>query len=84
MVALLYSLMKNLHAKYFSPFSISHPISVLIKYKLTAVYFLVEHGQQHIVIRRKQLVDPGSLKQGAENLQQLVDKNHNKFFKILT
>lgn len=44
---------------------------MLIKYQLTVVYFLVEHDQQHIVVRREQLVDPGSLKQGAENLQQL-------------
>lgn len=44
---------------------------MLIKYKLTLVYFLVEHGQQHVVVGREQLVDPGSLKKGAENLQQL-------------
>lgn len=45
---------------------------MLIKYKLTVVYFLVEHGQQYVVVRGEQLVDPGSLKQGAENLQQLI------------
>lgn len=48
-----------------------YPLSVLIKYKLTVVYFLVEHGQQHVVVWREQLVDPGPLKQGAEDLQQL-------------
>lgn len=41
----------------------------MIQYKQTVVYFLVEHGQQHIVVWREQLVDPRSLKKGAENLQ---------------
>ena len=50
---------------------------MLIKYKLTVVYFLVEHGQQHVVVRREQLVDPGPLKQGAEDPQQLDDNNNN-------
>lgn len=57
--------------------NISHLILVLLKYKLTVAEFLVEHGQQHSVVRREQLVDAGSLKQGAENLQQLVEDTNN-------
>lgn len=54
---------------HFSHFKLSHPIFVLIKYKLTIVDFLVEHSQEHSVVRREQLVDAGPLKQGAEYLQ---------------
>lgn len=54
-----------------------YPLSVLIKYKLTVVYFLVEHGQQHVVVWREQLMDPGPLKQCAEDLQQLGNNNNN-------
>lgn len=57
--------------KVFISVVVSYPISVLIKDNLAAFYFLVEHVQQHIVVRREQLVDPRSLEQGAENLQQL-------------
>lgn len=46
-----------------------YPISVVIQDKQTVVYFLVEHGQQHVIVWREQLVDPRSLKEGAENLQ---------------
>lgn len=43
----------------------------MIQHALAVVYFLAEHDQQHIVVGREQLMDSGSLKQGAENLQQL-------------
>lgn len=55
---------------------LSHFLHVMIQHALTLVYFLAEHDQQHIVVGRKQLVDPGSLKQGAENLQQLHWAQH--------
>lgn len=54
-------------------------IFVLLKYKLTVADFLAEHGQQHSVVRKEQLVDAGSFKQGAENLQQLVEETNNTF-----
>lgn len=62
--------------------NITYPFSVLVNYKLTLVYFLVKHGQQHIVVWREQLVDPGSLEQGAENLQQLDEKYQKSVFTI--
>lgn len=55
---------------------LSHFLHVMIQHALTVVYFLAEHDQQHIVVGRKQLVDPGSFKQGAENLQQLRWAQH--------
>lgn len=56
---------------------------MIIKCNQTVVYFLVEHRQQHVIVRGEQLVDPGSLKQGAENLQQLdwtQQQQHNNLF----
>lgn len=46
-------------------------LHVMIQHALTVVYFLAEHDQQHVVVRREQLMDSGSLKQGAENFQKL-------------
>lgn len=40
----------------------------MIKYNLTVVNFLAEHCQQHTVVGSKLLMNPGSLKQSAENL----------------
>lgn len=49
-------------------FELSYAIPVMIKCNPTVVYFLVEHGQQYVIVRREQLVDPASFEQGAENL----------------
>lgn len=46
----------------------------MVEYILTLVNFLTEHFQQHVVIGSELLMNPRSLKQGAEYLQQLQEK----------
>lgn len=60
-------------------FKCSHPDFVMIKYNLTLVNFLAEHCQQHIVVGGKLLMNPGSLQQSAENLQQLNERRTPRF-----